>query len=196
MKKMSIGDMNTGDELAHYLIELTGFTQFNCISGGQKVELFGNGAPLRDLRIGNGLLMVRKVADTPEKQFDGRSRVPSPIDSKVIAHFNEGANLPNFELPPPSNLQFTNNGSQRFHQLPNLNGMQSNSASVSLGNLLTPPSNSASDNASPVSSSMNNSNTPSNQRILTYTPTWWATGTTPSGFHTGFTPQHYPRGGA
>ena len=89
MKKMSIGDMNTGDELAHYLIDLTGFTQFTCISGGQKVELFGNGAPLRDLRIGNGLLMVRKVADTPEKQFDGRSRVPSPIDSKVIDHFNE-----------------------------------------------------------------------------------------------------------
>lgn len=89
MKKMSIGDMNTGDELAHYLIELTGFTQFTCISGGQKVDLFGNGAPLRDLRIGNGLLMVRKVPDTPEKQFDGRARPSSPIDSKVIDHFNE-----------------------------------------------------------------------------------------------------------
>ena len=89
MKKMSIGDMNTGDELAHYLIDLTGFTQFTCISGGQKVELFGNHAPLRDLCIGNGLLIVRKIADTPEKQFDGRSRPPSPIDSKVIDHFNE-----------------------------------------------------------------------------------------------------------
>jgi ubiquitin carboxyl-terminal hydrolase 34 len=89
MKKMSIGDLNTGDELAHYLIELTGFTQFTCISGGQKVDLFGNGAPLRDLRIGTGLLMVRKVPDTPEKQIDGRSRPPSPIDSKVIDHFNE-----------------------------------------------------------------------------------------------------------
>jgi ubiquitin carboxyl-terminal hydrolase 34 len=89
MEKLSIGDMNTGDELAHYLIELTGFTQFTCISGGRKVDLFGNGAPLRDLRIGNGLLMVRKVPDTPEKQFDSRSRPPSPIDSKVIDHFNE-----------------------------------------------------------------------------------------------------------
>ena len=89
MKKISIGDMNTGDEFALYLIELTGFTQFTCISGGQKVELLGNEAPLRDLRIGNGLLMVRKVADTPEKQLDGRSRPPNPIDSKVIDHFNE-----------------------------------------------------------------------------------------------------------
>src|SRR2546421_1479557 len=80
MKKMSIGDMNTGDELAHYLIELTGFTQFTCISGGQKVDLFGNGAPLRDLRISNGLLIVHKVPNTPEKQFDGRARPPSPID--------------------------------------------------------------------------------------------------------------------
>ena len=89
MKKTSIGDMNTGDELAHYLIELTGFTQFTCISGGQKVDLFGNQDSLRDLRIGNGLLMVRKVADTPEKQVDGRSRPPTPIDSKVTDHFNE-----------------------------------------------------------------------------------------------------------
>jgi hypothetical protein len=120
--------------------------------------------------------------------------MPTSLDalnppSSLTARRQATANLPNFELPPPSNLQFTNNGSQRFHQLPNLNGMQSNSASVSLGNLLTPPSNSASDSASPVSSSMNNSNTSSNQGILTYTPTWWATGTTPSGFHTGFTPQ-------
>ncbi len=97
MKKVSIGDLNNGDELAHYLIELTGFTQFICISGGQKVELFGNAAPLRDLRIGNGLLMVRKVPDTPEKHFDGRSRAPSPIDSKVIDHFNELYELLNLE---------------------------------------------------------------------------------------------------
>ena len=89
MKKISIGDLNTGNELANYLIELTGFTQFTCISGGQKVDLFGNENSLRDLRIGNGLLMVRKVADTPEKQVDRRSRPPTPIDSTVTDHFNE-----------------------------------------------------------------------------------------------------------
>ena len=89
MKKLSIGDMNTGDELAHYLVELTGLTQFTCISGGRKIDLFGNEDSVRDLRIGNGLLMVRKVANTPEKQIDGRSRPPTPIDSKVTDHFNE-----------------------------------------------------------------------------------------------------------
>ena len=118
--------------------------------------------------------------------------MPTSLDalnapSSLTARRQATANLPNFELPPPSNLQFTNN--QRFHQLPNLNGMQSSSASVSVGNLLTPPSNSAPDSVSSVSSSMNGSNTPSNQGILTYTPTWWAAGSTPSGFHTGYTPQ-------
>jgi hypothetical protein len=119
--------------------------------------------------------------------------MPTPLDalnapSSLTARRQATANLPNFELPPPSNLQFTNNSNQRFHHLPNLNGMQSSSASVSVGNLLTPPSNSASDSVSSVSSSMNNSNTPSNQGILTYTPTWWAAGSTPGGFHTGYTP--------
>jgi hypothetical protein len=126
--------------------------------------------------------------------------MPTSLDalnapSSLTARRQATANLPTFELPPPSNLQYASNGNQRFHQLPNLNGVQSNSASVSVGNLLTPPSNSASDSVSPVSSSMNSSNTSmnsgntsSNQGILTYTPTWWATGTTPGGFHTGFTP--------
>jgi Zinc finger, C2H2 type len=120
--------------------------------------------------------------------------MPTSLDalnapSSLTARRQATANLPNFELPPPSNLQFANNSNQRFHQLPNLNGMQSSSASVSVGNLLTPPSNSASDSVSSVSSSMNNSsNTPTNQGILTYTPTWWAAGSTPSGFHTGYTP--------
>ena len=125
--------------------------------------------------------------------------MPSSLDalnapSSLTARRQATANLPNFELPPPSNLQYAANGNQRFHQLPNLIGAQSTSASVSVGNLLTPPSNSASDSISPVSSSMNSSstsmnsgNTSGNQGLM-YTPTWWATGTTPGSFHTGFTP--------
>ena len=89
LKKIWIGDLNTGVELAQYLVDLTGFTQFTCISGGQKVELFGNGATLRDLRVGPGLLMIKKVGDTPEKRPEGQERPVSPVDSRVIEHFNE-----------------------------------------------------------------------------------------------------------
>jgi hypothetical protein len=119
--------------------------------------------------------------------------MPSTLDalnapSSLTARRQATANLPAFELPPPSNLQYAANGNQRFHQLPNLNSSHSHSASVSVGQLLTPPSHSASDSVSPVSSSMNSATTSSNQGILTYTPTWWASGTTPGSFHTGFTP--------
>lgn len=105
----------------------------------------------------------------------------------LTARRHATANLPNFELPPPNNLQYISNGNQRFP--PNLNTMPSNSSSVSLGNLLTPPSIPASDSVSPASAGLSHSNTPNNHGIGLYTPSFWNSGTTPGSFHTGFTPQ-------
>jgi ubiquitin carboxyl-terminal hydrolase 34 len=97
LQKISIGDLNTGDELAQYLAELTGFTQFTCISAGHKVELAGNSGPLCDLRIGLGLLIVKKVADTPERTAAGHRRASSPVDRKITDHFAELYDLLNLE---------------------------------------------------------------------------------------------------
>ena len=120
--------------------------------------------------------------------------MPTSLDalnphSSLTARRQATANLPNFELPPPTNLQYTPSGTQRYPPFPNLNTMQSTSASVSVGNLLTPPSNSTSDSVSPVGAPLNGSNTPGNQGIGLYTPSFWNAGSTPGGFHTGFTPQ-------
>ena len=99
------------------------------------------------------------------------------------------ANLPNFELPPPTNLQFTTNVTQKFPPITNINVTHATPANVSVGNLLTPPSNPTSDNTSPVPSGLNSASNPSNQGVLPYTPSFWPTGTTPGGFNTGYTPQ-------
>lgn len=98
------------------------------------------------------------------------------------------SNLPQFELPPPSNIQFT---AQPFgHKFPPLQ-MGSHAqppASVSVGNLLTPPSNSTSDSGSssahlPTGTNQNAHAIP----VLPYTPTFWSN--TPNGFGSGMTPQ-------
>jgi hypothetical protein len=109
--------------------------------------------------------------------------------SSLSARRHATSALPNFELPPPSNLQYVT--SQKFPPPAGLNTMLPTSASVSVGNLLTPPSNSASESLSPISSTLNSNHTPSNQGILPYNP-FWQTGTTPSGYNTGFTPQPWP----
>lgn len=96
------------------------------------------------------------------------------------------SNLPNFELPPPSNLQFAG---LPMHKYPPPQAHLPPSAAVSVGNLLTPPSNSASD-SSAASSTINTGHTPNSTTapILPYTPTFFNPSTTP-GFHTGLTPQ-------
>src|SRR3981189_3508228 len=89
----------------------------------------------------------------------------------LTARRQAASNLPNFELPPPNNLQFTNAG-QRFPPLSTINAIHHLPASGSMGTLLTPPSNSASDSISPVSSGLNSTGTPGNQGILPYTPSF------------------------
>ena len=101
------------------------------------------------------------------------------------------ANLPNFELPPPSALQFAPMQQQKYPPPPQ---HLSNNSALSLGNLLTPPSNSASD-SSGASSAIFNGNTPNSAAgpVLPYTPTLFNSGNTPT-FHTGYTPQPWQQG--
>ena len=96
-------------------------------------------------------------------------------------------NLPSFELPAPFGQQYA----QKYTPLPAINGTQSTQASVSVGNLLTPPSTVPGDNLSPISSALNGINA-SNQGVQQYQAYTWpplTTGLTPIGMGSGNTPQ-------
>ena len=91
--------------------------------------------------------------------------------------------LPSFELPPPQLAQFSNLNSQRYPSLSTLNANQSGS-NVSVGNLLTPPTNLPGETLSPISSG-NSGNTGTSSMPQNY----WASSSTPYSFGTGSTPQ-------
>lgn len=112
--------------------------------------------------------------------------------SSLTQRRQAASNLPVFELPPP-NLQFNPVTTQR---IPSLGGINtSHPPSSSLGQLLTPPSNSASEGSS-SSSGLPTGTTPNGVAVpvLPYTPTFFNTGTTPTGYHTGYTPQPWQHG--
>ncbi|KAL8701748.1 MAG: hypothetical protein Q9224_000358 [Gallowayella concinna] len=106
----------------------------------------------------------------------------------LTARRSAASNLPNFELPPPPSI------SQKFMTYHNtsLSTTQSTPAMVSVGNLLTPPSNIPGDSLSPISSTISNSGNAS-QNIQPYTPTggFWPPpngGSNPFSLGTGTTP--------
>lgn len=109
--------------------------------------------------------------------------------SSLTARRQAASHLPNFELPPPQLTPFAGNQGQKYPPLSTINAIQPTPANVSVGNLLTPPSNAPGDSLSPNSSGVNSNNTPSHPGLPPYTPSYWATGTTPYGFGSGSTPQ-------
>ncbi|KPI41596.1 uncharacterized protein AB675_9293 [Cyphellophora attinorum] len=104
--------------------------------------------------------------------------------SSLTQRRQAAATLPAFELPAPPAFP-TLSG----HKYPPFShAIHNSSSAVSVGNLLTPPSNSASD-SSTTSSAMPTGSTPSSgPPVLPYTPTFFNGASTP-GFHTGLTPQ-------
>lgn len=117
----------------------------------------------------------------------GTSLDNAGMPSSLTQRRQAASNLPAFELPPPS--QFT--APHFAHKFPPLSGInaQPMPASVSVGNLLTPPPNSGSD------SGTSSGNIPGHgMPVLPYTPTFWpGAGATPTGF-TGLTPQPWQNG--
>ena len=112
---------------------------------------------------------------------------PSSLTSRRPA----ANNLPSFELPAP--LPF-GQYPQKYAPLPAINGTQPTQASVSVGNLLTPPSTVPGDNSnlSPISSALNGINNSSQGGMPSYNSLAWPplpTGLTPIGMGSGNTPQ-------
>ena len=103
----------------------------------------------------------------------------------------------NLELPPPPALQFNTHMSshQKLPFLSGINTSQSMHPPVSVTQLLTPPSNSASE-SSANSSAIPTGTAPNSQAgpVLPYTPTLFGSGTTPNGYHTGYTPPSWQNG--
>lgn len=118
---------------------------------------------------------------------------PSGAGSSLTARRSATSNLPSFELPPPPRLQ------QKYHSFSNINsnGMSSQHApaTISVGNLLTPPTTIPGDNLSPISSGVNSVSPAAAQGLPPYPPTnYWpsqpGSGNTPYPFSgTGTTPQ-------
>ncbi|KAL9602009.1 MAG: hypothetical protein Q9219_002117 [cf. Caloplaca sp. 3 TL-2023] len=121
----------------------------------------------------------------------------STVDSSgapqsLTARRSAASNLPTFELPPPPAI------SQKFMTYTSLPATQSTPAMVSVGNLLTPPSNIPGDSLSPISSTMSNTGN-GNNNGQPYTPTggfWQSTAGTSNSFSLGAsgTPQPWNQG--
>ncbi|KAI4215587.1 MAG: hypothetical protein LQ351_002056 [Letrouitia transgressa] len=114
--------------------------------------------------------------------------------SSLTARRSAASNLPSFELPPPPAIP------QKYMPYSGANVTQTTPAMVSVGNLLTPPTNIPGDSLSPVSSGVNGAG-PATQGVAPYTPTgqFWPPppqATNPFSLSTGTTPQPWNQGPA
>ena len=89
MQKISTGRDNTGDELHKYLSDASGFSKFTVFHIGQKIILDQENTTLHDLKMWTGLLMVKKDPNSTEVIRTRSARASSPVDSKVMHHFDE-----------------------------------------------------------------------------------------------------------
>lgn len=116
---------------------------------------------------------------------------PLGAPPSFTARRSAASNLPTFELPPPQL-------SQKYPPFSTINATQPSPANVSVGNLLTPPSNVAGESLTPISSGMNGPNSGVNNGVSAYTPNgFWpppVTGTNPYGFGSGTTPHAWGQG--
>lgn len=88
---LKIGDVSTVAELIERLTQLTGFSKFTTICGGQKIDLFDNSeALLKDMKVlHSGLLIIRKAPDAQEVSRENGRHSLTSVDVNVLNHFDE-----------------------------------------------------------------------------------------------------------
>ncbi|RAK81654.1 putative ubiquitin C-terminal hydrolase [Aspergillus fijiensis CBS 313.89] len=90
VNSLQIGDLSTAAELVEALVRVTGFTKLNTIFGGQRIDLFEKpDITLRDLKLGTGLLIVRRDPESREVALTGRRQSLTSVDSEVLKHFDD-----------------------------------------------------------------------------------------------------------
>ncbi|KAJ5591634.1 uncharacterized protein N7459_002003 [Penicillium hispanicum] len=90
VNSLRIGDLSTAAELVERLTQLTGFSNFTAIRGGQRVKLLENpDVLLKDLKFPQGLLIIRKAPDAQEVAPDYNRPFLTPVDHEVLKHFDE-----------------------------------------------------------------------------------------------------------
>ncbi|KAL9059634.1 MAG: hypothetical protein Q9206_001413 [Seirophora lacunosa] len=131
------------------------------------------------------------AAAAPQQQPSMASTLePHGQPQSLTARRSAASNLPTFELPPPPSI------SQKFMQYNNVPVTQSTPAMVSVGNLLTPPTNIPGDSLSPLPSTMNNHGNGS-QNLQSYAPPgafWPPPAGANNSYPLGGTPQPFNQG--
>ncbi|KEF63510.1 uncharacterized protein A1O9_01488 [Exophiala aquamarina CBS 119918] len=89
IQKIQVGSENTCDEFYKYLTDSSGFTQFSVFNQGQKTIIEGSNTTLAETKLPHGLIMVMKTANTPENVPARSARATSPVDNKIMHHFDD-----------------------------------------------------------------------------------------------------------
>jgi ubiquitin carboxyl-terminal hydrolase 34 len=97
VRSLQIGDLSTASELVDTLIKVTGFPKLMTIYSGHRVDLVEKrDQTLRDLKLGSGLLIVRRdpsCRGTPGRRFQPLTSV----DTEVLKHFDDLYDLLNLD---------------------------------------------------------------------------------------------------
>ena len=89
-RSVSVGNANTGSELWEYLSNISGFSSFTVFNDGKaRRGLQEEMLTLDKLRITRGALIVKKTDETVEQIPSTRLRACSPVDEKIVLHFDE-----------------------------------------------------------------------------------------------------------
>jgi ubiquitin carboxyl-terminal hydrolase 34 len=90
MVSMTIGELSTAAELVDVLTQKTRFSKFSIIYCGNRLELLQNPTALvKDLKLDQGLLLIRKSPDAHEITLTGPSRSMTAVDKEVLKHFDK-----------------------------------------------------------------------------------------------------------
>ncbi|KAG2411729.1 hypothetical protein HFD88_009285 [Aspergillus terreus] len=90
VRSLRIGDLSTAAELVEKFAQLTGFSKFNTIFAGRRVNLLENpNLTVRELKLTSGLVLVQKDPDSRQVALTGRRQSLTPVDSEVLKHFDD-----------------------------------------------------------------------------------------------------------
>lgn len=91
MHSLKIGDLTPLKDLAAQLSHKTGFSEFQLIAAGQRIDQVAKAdVPVRDLReLFRGLVLILKIPGSKSNKGNGVVSSLLPLEKQVMAHFSE-----------------------------------------------------------------------------------------------------------